>query len=111
MTPQELREEAHQWLTALGGRIIAPGAATVRSSLGGRTIDFGIIDARIEHAVEKVFVDDTLLSSPHQAVVFRFRNNATRQLVKQMIRPRCFGSENRSDAFRQPQQSSSTTRC
>ena len=33
------------------------------------------------------------MSRPHQAVVFRFRNNATRQLVKQMIRPKCFGSE------------------
>jgi len=92
MLPTEL-DEASDIIHSIGGMIVAPDAPTCKSASGGRTIDFAVVDQRLHGAVERVWTDTNFTSSPHTAVVYRFRCTATRALVQTFRRPRTFPTE------------------
>ena len=93
MTPQDLRDGMEAWLDKLGGKVIAPPEPTCRSKLGGRTIDFAVIDVRIEAAVQGIWVDYGVKASPHSVVRIRLRTRGTRDMVRRLKKPRAFPSD------------------
>ena len=64
MTPQELVQHYPGFLDHTKGCIRAPDVATCKSTTGGRTIDFIIVDQRIGDALVKVWLDLGFPSSP-----------------------------------------------
>ena len=102
MTPEEL-QGAHEWLRKIGGKITAPREPTCRSVSGGRVIDFFVLDCRIATAVHDIWADPDFPSSPHNAVVLRLGGMATRELAKQLRRPRPFPVDKPIGCARKPQ--------
>ena len=58
MQPKDLVEGASHWVELIRGKVVAPANPTVRSSSGGRVIDFVVIDQRLGHAVHSIVADD-----------------------------------------------------
>ena len=90
MTPEQLQEEAGDWLRKVGGVIVKPQRSTCRSATGGRTIDFCIMDYRMANAVEFIMVDEDYPSSPHWPVRIRVRSAAVKDYVNVLRRPVSF---------------------
>ena len=103
MEPEELMR-AQGWLARVGGTIRAPEAPTCRSALGGRVIDYVVLDMRIAGAVQCIFADLAFPASPHTAVVVRMRCTATRDLARLLVRPRAFPSDRPVGCAREPTQ-------
>eukprot|EP00972_Heterocapsa_arctica_P075083 11079369-Heterocapsa_arctica.AAC.1 len=101
MTPSEL-QQAQGWLERIGGVIVAPQLTTCRTSLGGRTIDFCVVDRRIENAVHSVWADLGCTASPHTAVVVRLRAKATREMARRLRKPISFPAERPVACMREP---------
>ena len=93
MEPGALAAEAADWLHRIGGKVVAPTAATCRSANGVRTIDFGVIEARIAAAVHSVSVENDFPASPHIAVRFRLRCTASLDDAYLVKRPKRFSHD------------------
>lgn len=89
-TPQDLKLAMHDWLKTVGGDVCAPGNFTCKNRFGGRTIDFFIVDIRISHGVQGVWVQMDLPSSPHFLVVLRIQADASQTQVLKIIAPKSF---------------------
>ena len=90
MTPEQLNSGAGAWLLTMGAIVIQPEGMTCRSSGGGRTIDYCIIDHRISGTVKSIKVDNDFPSSPHFPVRIRVRGGAAKELVTVLKAPAMF---------------------
>ena len=91
MQPKDLVEGASHWVELIRGKVVAPANPTVRSSSGGRVIDFVVIDQRLGHAVHSIVADEDFPASPHRALVLKLRGHRNEDLVRVSLRPRGFG--------------------
>ena len=103
MTPEQFEAGASDWLRKVGGVIVRPTGATCRSSSGGRTIDFCVMDARMLGAVASITLDQVFPSSPHYPVRLRIRGAAVKEYVNALRRPACFDVDKPTGCMRRPQ--------
>lgn len=64
VTPDELEEDAGDWLRKIGGVVVKSDSPTCRSASGGRIIDYCVIDARMAGAVVAVSADQDFPLAP-----------------------------------------------
>ena len=83
-TPTEFQKDVGYaaWLVRA-----APEAPTCGFFGGRRTLDFFILDRRIAHAVISLTVNTEYATSSNNAVVFRLRSTASRDLVRMLRQP------------------------
>ena len=103
MTPEDLEEDAGDWLRKIGGVVVRPALPTCRSTSGGRTIDYCVMDARLAGSVASISVDEDFPSSPHSPVRLRFRGAAVKEYVSVLRRPASFEVCKPIGCMRRPQ--------
>ena len=90
MSPAEFSEAAGEWLDRVGGQLFAPDAPTCTTGVEGRTIDYFVVDRRVSGAVHSIVIDEESAASPHSPVILRLRGDATRDLARQLRKPKAF---------------------